>query len=424
MAIMHPPIEGIEDRQEERRPVSARSEPAVFVATEQRFVAWRGGVYAVGAGDYSFWRRYLTVFPRVNVVARVTPVEDLPAGSTRADGPQVHLVPLPTYLGPRQALGRLPGLLAAVGRLTAEPGAWLLRVPGLVGTLVYLGLRIRRRPFAVEVVGDPQESLSRAALGHLGAALYRPLAGMLLRRQCRHAAGAAYVTAETLQRRYPPGGEMSTHYSSVELTDDWFEGRDEPRGTRTRIQERIGPARLIFVGSLAQRYKGLHVLLGAIRLCREEGFELRLEVVGDGKLRPEYEGLVERWGLRDAVHFAGTLPPGAPVREQLRAADLLVMPSLVEGLPRAMLEAMACGLPCIGSRVGGIPELLDPDEMVPAKDPRALARKIGEMVSNPARMAAAGGKNRSIARGYRASVLEVRRNAFYRHLSERTQVES
>jgi glycosyltransferase involved in cell wall biosynthesis len=388
----------------------------VFVATDQRFVEHRGMIYAVAAGDYSFWTRYLDVFSAVNVVARIETVQDLPSGYARADGANVSFLGLPYYVGPRQAMARARGLVTMTRKVASQQGAYILRVPGLIGMLLYLWLRIKKRPFAVEVVGDPQDSLSPMALRNLGGALYRPLAVLLLKLQCRHASCAAYVTAETLQRRYPPGGQVTTHYSSVELTEEWLTRPEGVPATPSGTAGVTRPGRLIFIGSFAQRYKGLHVLLQAIRLCCQEGMQLELEVLGDGAFRPEYEQLAARLGLNDHARFLGYVPPGRSVQNRLLVSDLFVMPSLVEGLPRAMLEAMACGLACVGSRVGGIPELLPAEDMVPPNDPVALARKIQEMMASPDRISAAGQRNRATAQEYATSILRARRNAFYQEV--------
>jgi glycosyltransferase involved in cell wall biosynthesis len=86
-----------------------------------------------------------------------------------------------------------------------------------------------------------------------------------------------------------------------------------------------------------------------------------------------------------------------------------------------MVEAMARALPCIGSTVGGIPELLPPEDMIPPGDVGALANKIREVVTNPERMARMSARNLEKAKDYRDEVLCDRRNEFYRYVREMTE---
>jgi glycosyltransferase involved in cell wall biosynthesis len=86
-----------------------------------------------------------------------------------------------------------------------------------------------------------------------------------------------------------------------------------------------------------------------------------------------------------------------------------------------MVEAMARGLPCIGSTVGGIPELLPPEDLVPPNDVEALAQKIMEVVGDPERLARMSRRNWEKAKEYRNEVLQVRRVAFYKYVKEKTQ---
>jgi len=99
---------------------------------------------------------------------------------------------------------------------------------------------------------------------------------------------------------------------------------------------------------------------------------------------------------------------------------MFVLPSRVEGLPRAMIEAMARALPCIGSSVGGIPELLAPEDIVPPGDIKALADKIREVLSTPGRLEKMSARNLEHARQYSEDALRINRNRLYRHLKEIT----
>jgi glycosyltransferase involved in cell wall biosynthesis len=86
-----------------------------------------------------------------------------------------------------------------------------------------------------------------------------------------------------------------------------------------------------------------------------------------------------------------------------------------------MVEAMARGLPCIGTAVGGIPELLHSDDLVPAGDVGSLERKICEVLSSPARMSAMSARNLGRAQDYRDDILAARRKAFFTHVRTTTE---
>ena len=101
----------------------------------------------------------------------------------------------------------------------------------------------------------------------------------------------------------------------------------------------------------------------------------------------------------DGRRFSDKLD-GEGVRRALDAADLFVLPSLTEGLPRALLEAMAKGLPAVASAVGGIPELLPSEFLVPAGQAHQLAERIHRLMSADAAREVAGERNRRVARAY------------------------
>ena len=178
-----------------------------------------------------------------------------------------------------------------------------------------------------------------------------------------------------LQHRYPPAPEaFATHYSSVELPAEAFVS--EPPKPRMS-----NPVRLITIGSMEHLYKGQDVLLRALAICRRAALEFTLTLVGEGAKRHWLEDLAEQLQVADAVRFAGQLPSGTAVRRELDQADIFVQPSRQEGVPRAMIEAMARGLPCLGSSVGGIPELFPESAIVPPGDATALAALVRMSVS-------------------------------------------
>lgn len=156
-------------------------------------------------------------------------------------------------------------------------------------------------------------------------------------------------------------------------------------------------------------------------VCTRDGLDARLTLVGDGKYRSEFEAQVEKEGLQERIHFAGYLTSGAAIRERLDEADIFVLPSFQEGLPRAMIEAMARGLPCLGTDVGGTSELLPAEDLLTPGDVDGMARKIGELAADTARMTRAAARNFDKAREYQDETLRQRRTAFYQYVRARTE---
>jgi glycosyltransferase involved in cell wall biosynthesis len=139
---------------------------------------------------------------------------------------------------------------------------------------------------------------------------------------------------------------------------------------------------LIFVGRL-EHVKGVDTLLQSLILLREEGWQPSVLIVGDGSQAQRLEKLCRRWGLESQVVWIGAR---TDVDNLLRAARIFVLPSRAEGLPMALLEAMAAGKPIIATAVGGVPEALEHGKealLVPPENPRALMGAIKMLLSNP-----------------------------------------
>ena len=376
----------------------------------------QGVIFSLQNYNYSlFAERYLEVFDQVRVVARVASNPPRLRNNDFVVGAGLELISLGNWVGPFEFLRNRRTVLATIARALSEPTAVIMIAPGTVGVC---GLKrlAAGRPYAVEVVGDPYDVFAPGAIRHPLRPVLRVWQPRQLRHQCAGACAAAYVTRHTLQRRYPPAADaFTTHYSSVALPPGAFVSKLRPpsvKGSR--------PYTIVHVGSFAQAYKAQHVLLDAVATCIHNGANLRLILVGEGQLRNEVEVRAKALGIRERVEFRGQLVAGAAVRAEFDQADLFVLPSLTEGLPRAMIEAMARGLPCIGSRVGGIPEVLAESDMVPPGDAVALAAKISAVLHDSERRMRMAARNLIVARGYRSEVLQARRRAFYSQVRERT----
>ncbi|TDC66491.1 glycosyltransferase [Micromonospora sp. KC207] len=389
----------------------------VVVTTEYRYAMTPDGrVWTTHAHGYDIWRRYLTAFDEVRVVARVAAAPQEPKTALRVDGPGVTVHPVPHYVGPQQYLRQRVPIGRAMATAAERDDAVILRVPSALGSLL-AGVRRRHGlPYALEVVGDPYDVLAPGVVRHPLRPLLRQRFATRLRRECGSAVAVSYVTADYLQARYPAAPHAPTaNVSSIDLPPEAF--APGPRAVRA------GSGRghtLISIGTLDQLYKGVDTLVEAVAVLVSSGVDVRLVHAGDGRFAGHLKGLAGARGVADRVTFAGWVAPGAPLRARLDAADLAVMPSRTEGLPRALIEAMARALPAIGTAVGGIPELLSPEDLVRPDDPDALAGAIAGMLADPDRMTVASARNLARARRYSRDFLEPRRHAFYQSVREAT----
>jgi len=130
--------------------------------------------------------------------------------------------------------------------------------------------------------------------------------------------------------------------------------------------------------------KGHRYVLDALPRLLQQGLKVVLLLVGEGKERAVLQHHVQTLGIGDWVRFEGER---ADARSIIGGLDLMVLPSLTEGIPNVILEAFAYKTPVVATAVGGVPELVIDGEtgwLVPPRDPHALAQAIREALSNPA----------------------------------------
>jgi glycosyltransferase involved in cell wall biosynthesis len=192
--------------------------------------------------------------------------------------------------------------------------------------------------------------------------------------------------------------------------------RDEARALRG-----LGPDEIV-VGTVArlERRKGVDLLIEAMPLVAARLPRLKLRVIGDGPERSSLEGRVRQLGLGERVELVGER---GDVHEELAALDLFAAPSRSEGQGVAVIEALAAGLPVIGARVGGIPEVLGHGAcgvLVEPESPGALADAIvGLALSDERRRFSESGRAR--ARSFSLDETRARLERLYESLLARSE---
>ncbi len=293
----------------------------------------------------------------------------------KADGFEVRRIPaVRRHADHCSPLEMLSFMASAGAYLPVMAGAWrpdaCLAFFGIpCGPAAWLLKRLRGTPYVVSLRGGDVPGFQPYDL-----AGYHRLTAPLIRFLWR---GAAAVVANS--RGLADLAAASAGGVPIRMIPN---GVDAARFAPAGELSREGPVRLVFVGRLV-RQKGLDVLLEALaRLPAEACFEV--EIVGDGPLRAELASLAGRLGLAAKVRFSGWVSR-ADMPETLRRADAFVFPSRDEGMPNAVLEAMASGLAVAATRIAGNEELVEDGRtgfLVPPDDPAALSAVVARLVAD------------------------------------------
>ena len=248
-----------------------------------------------------------------------------------------------------------------------------------------------RAKLVVEVHGDFERSLFLYRDIQLPG-LYRFLMHRLARYSIGHAdllRAVSNSTREQLQEWAP--GTATVQFQTWTDIDIFLDGDS---------RKDKGTSQLILYAGVLSPLKGVHDLIGAFGLISGEFPNAKLVIIGKDENLTYASELMQRvseLGLTERVQFAGAVPQ-SELAAWMGNASVLVLPSRSEGLPRILIEAMATGTPIIGSRVGGIPELIEDGVrgfLVPPADSQALAEKLRWLLESPAEARAMGARGRA-----------------------------
>ncbi|MEQ8819232.1 MAG: glycosyltransferase family 4 protein [Sumerlaeia bacterium] len=207
-----------------------------------------------------------------------------------------------------------------------------------------------------------------------------------------YSADAAIANSDglrSLAQKAFPKKEIETTYNAVDT--GFYRPAQGPRPD--------GPVRLFFAGRMTSQ-KGMDTLLDALNFLKNRDLpEWRLDAAGEGPMLESFETRARDHGLADRVAFPRFLSRDK-VLEGYQRADLFAFPSRYEGMPCVVLEAMACGLPIVGTRIMGTEQLVADNEngfLVPPDRPEELADVLAKVIADSALRARLGQKSRELA---------------------------
>lgn len=385
----------------------------LLISCDDTLFFYQGKYYFKDQEWCNFYYRYLRVFESIRIAVRCEHVDELKSSRVPIDDPRIEVVDIPVFSGPFEYAKKYFAIGKSIRNVCSGCDAAIVRLPSTIGQRVARKVMRRHLPYGVEVVFDAEDGW-RSETNPLNRFLWKRIDNEM-RETCYQADGVSCVTEHYLQRHYysKKPNAFTSHYSTLELPESFYSS------------EKKYPEKAEFIiANVANQVqfngrKGFNEIIEAVSLLQKKGVPVNAKFVG----RDYHNGiekltkLAHKLGVEDRIEFTGYLSR-SELGTFLSSVDIFVMPTRAEGLPRVIIEAMAKGLPVISSPVSGNPELLDAHFLVEYEDVTSLVNRIEELISNRKLYEDTSRINFINSRKYESSILERRRDDFYKRLKD------
>jgi glycosyltransferase involved in cell wall biosynthesis len=356
----------------------------LVVIDDNAFTCKLGQILPMTGDFYRFAIRLGTIAGRLTLCSPVLGLDyTRPRRRAAVFGDRVDLVPTFPYRRVSGYLRRLPAALAhnvpALFGAIRKADLVLIRLPAINGPLAFMLAAVQRKPVSLFLVGWPAQGAltSGSSRWHrIMITLASELEWQVISWMARRAPVFAY--GSPLARRLERSGAPRVRVTFTSLVEEIPALNRDLAQARARIT-------VLYAGRFAPE-KGIDVLLDAARLCAGNGVPVRVILAGDGPLAPALRRHPALASGLD-VEFTGWLEDGPKLDKVFHEADIFVQPSRSEGIPKALLKAMAHGLPIVATRTGGIPDIVTDGKqgfLVPAGDPAGMAKALSRLAADPA----------------------------------------
>lgn len=312
-------------------------------------------------------------------------------------------VPFPNFKSLRSYIPNKAKAKVIIGREIENHDLAIIRMPSAAGAIAIKAARKNNVPYLVEMVSCAYDALWHYDWRGKLLAYYKLKKNQYLIKDCPY---VIYVTQDYLQSKYPTSG-FSLSCSDVELSSS---SETHLHDRLEKIKKQKGPLNIGSIGVLDVKYKGQADVIRALhKLKKEKGIIYHYKIVGQ-RDSSHLQNLIKKLGMQNEIEIIGPLPP-TKINEFLNSIDIFIQPSKTEGLPRALVEALNMACPSLGSRVGGIPELIDKDCLFEAGNMNEI---IGVLQSfSKEKMKEKATRNFEKSLEYQQNILEKKRNDFY-----------
>ena len=284
----------------------------------------------------------------------------------------------------------------------------IARIPSYIGHVAIQEAKKMHKNYLVEMVACPWDALWN--YGKITKKICALPTYILHRIDVYNAKNVIYVSEEFLQQRYPTKGK-SIGCSDVVLND--FDENILDKRIK-KMENKEESFKLCTLANVELKYKGQEYVIKALKKLKDKGIIIEYYLAGGGNPN-RLKRLIKKLNLETQVHLLGGIPHDK-IFELLDNIDLYVQPSLQEGLPRSLVEAMSRACPAIGSKTGGIPELISKEGIFSRKNVNDISKMILNLINSKELLKNLAKTNFEHSKEFKNDILISKRNKFYNEI--------
>ncbi|MCT2134614.1 glycosyltransferase family 4 protein [Oceanobacillus kimchii] len=376
-------------------------------AHDHVFYKYNNNFYSTGGLSKKMIERYTNVFNEVIILSRQKEINNFDKNLTLSSTAGVKFVKIPDFKSIKK-IYRLKNAKQLIKNEVSKADAVIGRLPSSIGSIAIQYARDLSIKSLVEAVACPWDALWNHSIK---GKIIAPFEYKRMRKLVYNSKYTIYVTNSFLQQRYPTNGE-SVNCSNVLISEN------DHNILEKRIDKIVSkPVNYnMIIGTIAStdvKHKGQQYIIKALGELKKEGItNFQYQLVGKGN-NSYLKSIAKRYGVIEQVKFLGA-KNHQDIFDWLDSIDIYTQPSRQEGLPRALIEAMSRGLPAIGARTAGIPELLKNEfifsnSKTNIKEIKTLLLKLN---INRNEMLEQSKTNFKESKNYLMEVIDQRRNSF------------
>ena len=373
----------------------------IFLASEFRCNIYKGEYYLLPKAYY-IYKRYADAFGTIVLCSRFVPVEELSGGMMRADFVE-DIVPIDSLIS--TLMHRFDNII----KLKMDGcGLVIVRCPSIIA---YAAARVAMKSHKKYIAESMCDGWEPYWYHGISGKIIAPYMHFSMKKYVKKADYAIYVTEHYLQDRYPCLCK-SVHASNVmieKLNESVLYKRLEKIERMDKRNISIMTTADVDVTSKGHRY-----VIAAINELRKKNINVTYYLAGAGN-QDAIKKQARDLGVENSIVFLGRLPL-EKVFSYIDDIDIYVHPSLQEGLPRAIIEAMSRACPCLGANTAGIPELLDEECVFEKASSGAIVSSICNILKSDIKQYAIN--NFIHCACYQNDELNKRRNSYFNYIKE------